>query len=95
MARIGGDGHDRHMRQAGVRFQREDEVEAADMGQVDIGDDQVGQERARLSQHVAPVAQRQHVMAVGAQQIAKKFEIKFVVLDNEHALCHQSPAIHL
>jgi hypothetical protein len=32
-------------------------------------------------------------MAMRAQQIAKKFEIEFVVLDNEHALCHQSPAL--
>jgi hypothetical protein len=31
-------------------------------------------------------------MPVRAQQVAKKFEIEFVVLDNEHALCHQSPA---
>lgn len=32
-------------------------------------------------------------MTMSAQQIAKKFQIKFVVLDNKHALCHQSPII--
>jgi hypothetical protein len=30
-------------------------------------------------------------MTMGTQQVTKKFEIEFVVLDNEHALCHQSP----
>ena len=31
-------------------------------------------------------------MTMRTQQVAKKFEVEFVVLDNEHALCHQSPA---
>ena len=65
---------------------------AADMGQMDIGDDKVGLELQRLRDNIPPVAQRQHLMPMRAQKIAKKFEIEFVVLDNEHALCHQSPA---
>ena len=62
------------------------------MGQVDVGDDKVGQEVAGLRQYVAAIPQGQDFMPVRAQEVAKKFEIEFVVLDNEHALCHQSPA---
>lgn len=65
------------------------------MRQMYVGDDEIRTEVTRLRQHIPAVAQRQHLMPVRTQQVAKKFKVKFVVLDNEHALCHQSPALPL
>lgn len=94
LPRIGSHRHDRDGSKPRIAFQRYDEIKTTDMGQVDVGDDKVRPELQRLRHHIAAVTQWQHFMTMGAQQVAKKFEIEFVVLDNEHALCHQSPALN-
>ncbi|GLI97182.1 hypothetical protein Sbs19_10000 [Sphingobium sp. BS19] len=59
------------------------------MGQVNVHDDKLRQKSTGLYKRVTPVTHRQRVMTMRAQQIAEKFQIEFVVLDNEHALCQQ------
>ena len=85
---IGGDRHDRDVTQRFVRLQHLDQFEAADMRQLDIGDDQIRREGARPFDRVATIGHRFGLKVVRAQQIAEKFQIEFVVLDNVHPLCH-------
>lgn len=93
LARIGRHRHHRHARQLCIAFQGDDKVQPANIGQVNIHDDKIRMKIPRLIEHHAPIRHRARFMAVRAQQIAKKLEVEFVVLDNKYAFRHQSPEV--
>ena len=76
------------MAQQRVCFRQFDQVEPRDIGHLDIHDDQVRHEFARLAQRLQPVGDRLDSEALTAQDIAEQFAIEIVVLDNEDSLCH-------
>ena len=59
------------------------QLDARDVGQLDVGDDQVGLEGARRLQRVAAVGHRLGLMAVRRQQVAEQLDVEGVVLDNQ------------
>ncbi len=58
------------------------------MRQLDVHDDQVGDEGAGAGDRFASVAHGLYDKFMRTEQIAEKFEVQFVVLDNEHPFCH-------
>jgi hypothetical protein len=85
---IGRHRHDRHRLELRVAFQLLDQLEPADVGHLDVHDDEIGSERARPRHRLAPVADRLGMVAVRPQQIAEQLQVEFVVLDNEDFLAH-------
>ena len=53
-----------------------------------IHDDDVRREKRGAIDCLARVANALRLIVVRAQQIAKEFQIEFIVLDNEHPFCH-------
>ena len=64
---------------------------AIHMRHLNIHDDKVRPERACRVQRLPPVAHALDVAVMGAQQVAEKPEVEFVILDNEHFPCHALP----
>ena len=60
------------------------------MRHLDVHDDDVGREQGCAIDRLARVANALRFKLVNAQQIAKEFQIEFIVLDNEHPFCHAS-----
>ena len=65
-----------------------DEVEARDIGQLDVHDDQAGHEFARAVERVQPVGHGFDRIALAFQHVAEQLPVEVVVLDNHDALCH-------
>ena len=63
------------------------------MRQMNIHDDEIGVKGARFIKHHASVRHRARFMPMRPQQIAKKLEVEFVVLDNKNAFRHLSPGM--
>ena len=58
------------------------------MRQLDIHDDQPRHELARALHHLTAIGQPLDGKAVRGEQIAEKFAIEVVILDNQHSFCH-------
>jgi hypothetical protein len=58
------------------------------MRQLDVHDDEAGHELARALHHLTAIGQPLDREAMRAEQIAEKFAIKVVILDNQHSFCH-------
>lgn len=61
------------------------------MRHLDIHNDQIRRFGLRHLQRIATIAQRFRFEIMGAQQIAKKFSVEIVVLDNEQLFRHVAP----
>ncbi len=86
--RIGRHRHDRNRPQFGVGLDLLDQLEAADMGHLDVHHDEVGGEGAGALDRLAAVADRLRFVAMGAEQVAEQLQIELVVLDNQYFLSH-------
>ena len=70
---------------AGVRRRRDqpDQVEAADVRQLDVSDHQVRFEIPRCIERVAAVRHRFGLVAVRCQQVAEQLDVEGIVLDDQ------------
>ncbi len=61
-----------------------DQLEPADVRQLDVGNDQVGRETTGGFKRVAAVGHRLGLMAMGGEQIAEQLDVQRIVLDDEN-----------
>ena len=80
---VGRDRHDRdlaHGRILGADHAHQ--FHPVDMGQLDIGDHEIGAEVARGVQRLAAVGDRARVVAVRVEEVAEQLDVQRIVLDN-------------
>lgn len=61
------------------------------MRQMNVHHDEVGTKAVRFPQHLAPIGNGARFMPMCLQQVTKKFEVEFIVLDDQNAFRHRSP----
>ena len=83
LRRISRHRHDRHVGQLLVAADHADQVEPADVRQLDVGDHQVGREAARRVERVAAVGHRLGLVAVRREQVAEQLDVERIVLDDQ------------
>ena len=60
-----------------------DQFQAADVRQLDVGDDEIGNELPRCVQRLAAVGDGLRFVAVRREQVAEQLDVEAVVLDNQ------------
>ena len=88
LAGIGGNGQHRHLRQVSFPLEFGDQVDAADIGQLDVHDHEMRLEALGRAQHVLSVGHGHDFVSVCLQHVTEQLTIEIVVLDNEDSLCH-------
>ena len=66
-----------------VGAQQADQLEPADMRQLDVGDHQVGREGPRAVERQAAVGHRLRLVAVRREQVAEQLDVERIVLDDQ------------
>lgn len=93
LAGIGRNGEHRNRAQGAVFLRRFDQIEAGDVRQLDVHDNQVGHELTRTVQRVETVGNGIDSVALACEHVAEELPVEIVVLDNENSLCHLGPWI--
>ena len=71
------------LRQLVVGADQPDQVEPADMRQLDVGDDKIGTKAVRGVQRLAAVGDRFRLVAVRREQVAEQLDVEGIVLDDQ------------
>src|SRR5262245_23908636 len=85
----GGDRDDRDAAQLRVLLEPLGDLEAGDLGQLDVHQDEVGPVFARQSHRLEPVLGLERAVAVRLEQVVEQLHVEVVVLNDQHCLAHR------
>src|ERR1700742_3064098 len=89
----GRDGNDGNGAQLRIVLDPAGDLEAGDLRQLDVHQDQIGPHLADQIERLVPVAGARGLIAMRFQQIAKELHVELVVLHDQDGFCHPVPPV--